>query len=59
MITKDLKIAFTTGNKIEGKLIQSKLNKAMKWANRVYKEKVERLFQEGKARGAWRGVFFL
>lgn len=60
-ITKDLKttlneknIAFTTGNKVEGKLIQSKLKMQMKQAIRVYKEKKERLFQDCK--DASRGV---
>lgn len=62
-ITKELKnilnqkkIAFTSGNRTEAKLIQARLNKAIKEAKRDYKEKVERLFQEGKARDAWKGV---
>lgn len=37
-------------------LIQNKLNKEIKAAKRAYKEKVERLFNNGKARDAWRGV---
>ena len=50
------KNAFTSGNRIEAKLIQARLNKEIKEAKREYKEKMERLFQEGKARDAWKGV---
>jgi hypothetical protein len=35
--------------KTESKLIQAKLNKQIKKAKRVYKEKVEKLFQDGNA----------
>ena len=42
------KIAFFSGNKIESKLIQNKLNKQLKAAKREYKDRVEKLFLEGK-----------
>ena len=47
------KIAFFSGNKIESKLIQNILNKQLKAAKREYKERVEKLFLEGKPRDAW------
>lgn len=50
------KIAFNSENRIKSKLIQNRLNKEIKAAKRGYKEKVEKLFQEGKARVAWQGV---
>lgn len=50
------KIAFKSGNTIELKHIQNRLNKEIKAAKRNYKERVEKLFQEGKARDVWRGV---
>lgn len=50
------KIAYLSGNKIESKLIQNKLNKQIKAAKMEYKERVEKLFLEGKPRDAWQGV---
>lgn len=50
------KVALNSGNRIESKLIQNRLNKEIKAAKRGYKERVEKLFRQGKARDAWRGV---
>ena len=50
------KIAFNSGNRIESKIIQNRLNKEIKAAKRGYKERVEKPFQEGNARDAWQGV---
>ncbi len=50
------KLAFNSGNKQEGKIIQNRLNKEIKSAKRAYKDRVERLFNNGKARDAWRGI---
>lgn len=58
-ITKSLKttlnakkLAFKSGNKQVSKIIQNGLNKEIKAAKRAYKDRVERLFNNGRARDA-------
>lgn len=50
------KYQFNSGNRIKSKSIQNRLNKETEAAKRGYRERVETLFREGKARDAWRGV---
>lgn len=50
------KLAFNLGNRQGGKSIQNRLNKEIKSAKRAYKDRVERLFNNGKPRDAWLGV---
>ena len=53
------KKAFMIGDKREGKEIQRKLNAEIREGKKVYRQKVEKKFEEGEMRGAWEGLKIL
>ncbi len=50
------KVAFQTGNKEERRKVQRKLRDEIRAAKLEYKQKVERQFQSGEMRDAWKGL---